>query len=104
MRSIGLDLAPAVKNGMLHLHAVPPTTFGLEMHLLTTHKLVKELNPRSVIMDSISNFTSIGSEVEIKGMLMRLIDLFKMRQITSLFTSLTTARPSSRPTARNCRR
>ncbi|HYW84237.1 MAG TPA: ATPase domain-containing protein, partial [Spirochaetia bacterium] len=58
--------------------------------LLAMHKLVKEFNPRSVIMDSISNFTTIGSEVEIKAMLMRLIDLFKMRQITSLFTSLTT--------------
>jgi circadian clock protein KaiC len=89
MRSIGVDLAPAVRSGMLHLQAVPPTSFGLEMHLLTTHKLVKELNPRSIILDSISNFTSIGSEVEIKGMLMRLTDLFKMRQITSLFTSLT---------------
>ena len=90
MRSIGIDLMPAVKSGMLHLQAVPPTTFGLEMHLLTTHKLVKDLNPRSVIMDSISNFSSIGSDVEIKGMLMRLIDLFKVRQITSMFTSLTT--------------
>jgi circadian clock protein KaiC len=90
MRSIGLDLAPAVQSGMLRLQAVPPTIFGLEMHLLAMHKLVKEFNPRSVIMDSISNFTTIGSEVEIKAMLMRLIDLFKMRQITSLFTSLTT--------------
>ena len=90
MRSIGLDLAPAVQSGMLRLQALPPTIFGLEMHLLAMHKLVKELNPRSVIMDSISNFTTIGSEVEIKAMLMRLIDLFKMRQITSLFTSLTT--------------
>jgi circadian clock protein KaiC len=90
MRSIGLDLAPAVQSGMLRLHAMPPTIFGLEMHLLAMHKLVKEFNPRGVIMDSISNFTTIGSEVEIKAMLMRLIDLFKMRQITSLFTSLTT--------------
>ncbi len=90
MRSIGVDLTPAVKSGMLRLRSVPPTSFGLEMHLLTTHKLVKELNPRSVIMDSISNFTSIGSEVEIKNMLMRLIDLFKMRQITSMFTSMIT--------------
>jgi circadian clock protein KaiC len=88
MRSIGLDLAPAVQSGMLRLQAVPPTIFGLEMHLLAMHKLVKEFNPRSVIMDPISNFS--GSEVEIKAMLMRLIDLFKMRQITSLFTSLTT--------------
>jgi circadian clock protein KaiC len=90
MRSIGLELAPAVKSEILLFHAVPPTVFGLEMHLLTVHKLVRDFKPRNVIMDSISNFVTIGSEVEIRSMLMRLIHLFKMRQITSLFTSLTT--------------
>ncbi|HUX49868.1 MAG TPA: circadian clock protein KaiC [Spirochaetia bacterium] len=88
MRSIGVDLMPAVKRGLLYLIAAPPTTFGLEMHLLTTHNLVRELNPRTVIMDSISNFNSVGNDIEIKGMLMRMVDLFKMRQITSMFTGL----------------
>ena len=90
MSSIGLDLAPAVRSGMLRLQADPPTIFGLEMHLLTMHKLVKEFKPRNVILDSISNFTTIGSEIEIEVMPMRLINLFKTQQITSLFTSLTT--------------
>ncbi len=89
MRSIGIDLAPAVKSGMLHLHAGRPTTFGLEMHLVAMHKRVNEFKPRTVILDPISNFLAIGTAGEIKAMLTRLTDFFKMRQITSLFISLT---------------
>jgi circadian clock protein KaiC len=90
MRSIGVDLAPAVQSGMLRLHADRPTTFTLETHLVAMHKQVNEFKPRTVVIDPISNFMAIGSEVEIKSMLTRLIDYFKMQQITALFTCLTT--------------
>jgi circadian clock protein KaiC len=89
MRSIGIDLEPAVQRGMLLIHAERPTVCGLEMHLVTIHKLVKQLKPQVVIIDPVSNFASLGSEAEITAMLTRLIDFFKMQQITALFTSLT---------------
>lgn len=89
MRSIGVDLAPLMRDGLLRVHAARPTVFGLEMHLVVMHKLVNEFKPRSVIVDPISNFLPIGSEFEIKAMLTRLIDFFKNARITSLFTSLT---------------
>ena len=88
MRSIGIDLAPAVKGGRLRLEAMPPTAFGLEMHLVAMHKAVNEFGPDSVILDPISNFSSVGSDLEIKTMLMRLVGFLKSRQITSLFTYL----------------
>lgn len=89
MRSIGIDLEPAVRNGMLRLHAERPTMFGLEMHLLTIHRLVNQFKPRVVIIDPITNFTSLGNHLEINAMLTRLVDFFKAQQITALFTSLT---------------
>lgn len=89
MRSIGLDLAPAVRRGTLRFHAERPTMFGLEKHLVTIHKLVNELEPRVVILDPLTNFTALGTDAEIKSMLVRLIDFFKTRQITAFFTSLT---------------
>jgi circadian clock protein KaiC len=98
MRSIGIDLAPAVKSGLLRLHADRPTVFGLEMHLVAMHKLVNEFEPRVVIIDPISNFAAVGSEVEIKAMLTRLVDFCKMRQITLLFTSLTSGGNSEETT------
>jgi len=88
MRSIGIDLARPVQQELLHFHAERPTMSGLEMHLVTMHKLVQEFQPRVVIIDPITNFTALGSVLEIKAMLTRLIDYFKQQQITALFTSL----------------
>jgi len=89
MRSIGVDLEPAARRGTLRFHAERPTICGLEMHLVTIHKLVNQFKPRVIILDPITNFAALGSETEIKAMLVRLIDFFKMQQITALFTSLT---------------
>jgi len=93
MRSIGMDLEPLVRRGTLRFHAERPTTYGLERHLVTIHKLVDEFKPQAVVIDPISNFATLGSEAEIKVMLTRLIDFFKMQNITALFTSLTEGVP-----------
>jgi circadian clock protein KaiC len=89
MRSIGIDLEPAARRGTLRFHAERPTMFGLEMHLVTMHKLVNQFTPRVVVIDPVTNFAALGSEAEINAMLTRLIDFFKVQQITALFTSLT---------------
>ena len=89
MRSLGLDLAPWLKKGILRFHATRPTAYGLEMHLATLHKLANEFHPRVVIVDPITTFLNAGTSVEAESMLMRLIDFLKARQITALFTSLT---------------
>jgi circadian clock protein KaiC len=89
MRSIGLDLHPWLKKGLLVVHATRPTAHGLEMHLVTVHKMVKEIEPRVVIVDPITTFTSTGTTAEAETMLVRLIDFLKAQQITALFTSLT---------------
>lgn len=90
MRSIGLDLEPAVKGDLLRFYAERPSGAGLEMHLLNVHRQVMEFKPRIVVMDSISNFTALGNQQEVKAMMTRLIDFFKMQQVTTLFTTLTT--------------
>jgi len=89
MRSIGIDLEPAARRGTVRFHAVRPTICGLEMHLVTIHKLASQFEPSVVIIDPVTNFASIGSDAEVKAMLTRLIDFFKLQQITTLFTSLT---------------
>jgi circadian clock protein KaiC len=89
MRSIGIDLEPAVRSGTLRFHAERPSVFGLEMHLVTIHKLVSQFRPRVVVIDPVTDFAALGSGAEIKAMLTRLVDFLKMQQITALFTSLT---------------
>jgi len=89
MGTIGLDLAPHVKKGMLRIHASRPTLYGLEMHLVQVHKMVSEFEPRAVIVDPISNFVSTGTSRDAQAMLLRLVDFLKERQITAFFTHLT---------------
>jgi circadian clock protein KaiC len=40
-------------------------------------------------VDPVTNMIAVGSDLEVKAMLARLIDFMKVRQITALFTSLT---------------
>ena len=87
MRSTGLNLEPWVRKGLLELHAARPTLSGLEFHLATMHREVLKHNPSVVVVDPVSSFTG-GTLDEVNGMLMRLIDFLKGRNITSLFTHL----------------
>ena len=89
MRSIGVDLEPWVKRDLLRFYASRPGTFGLEKHLVTIHDMTTAFDPKVVVIDPITNFASVGSYAEVKSMVTRLIDLFKSRQITAMFTSLT---------------
>jgi circadian clock protein KaiC len=91
MRSIGLDLDHWMHKGLLHFHASRPTLHGVELHLLTIHKLVKQIEPTIVIIDPISNFIAAGTHADTQAMLLRLIDFLKSRQVTALFTNLTSA-------------
>ena len=88
MRSIGLDLEPPIKKGYLQIHSSRPSLNGLELHLLTLRKMIKEFKPSTVIIDPISNLISVGSEYEVRSMLVRLIDMLKFNNITAMFTSL----------------
>jgi len=89
MRSIGINLEPWVKKGLLKFHASRPTFCGLEMHLVQIHNLVSSFNPSIVIFDPITNMISIGTENTVKSMLTRLLDYLKMKKlVTTLFTNL----------------
>jgi len=88
MRSVGVDLAPHAKKGVLRVHASRPTLLGLEAHLVQIHKMIEEFDPRIVILDPISNLMSAGTTLDAQAMLLRLIDYLKSRNITAFFTHL----------------
>ncbi len=89
MRSIGIDLEPFRKKGLLLFHAMRPTFTGLEMHLSTILKITGDFKPRAVIIDPLNGFTSIENSAEVKSLSMRIIDYLKLNQITGFFTTLT---------------
>lgn len=86
--TIGIDLRPFIDSKLLMIHASRPTLHGLEMHLLVVNKLLAEFRPKTVIVDPISSLVSVGSPLEVKAMLVRLIDTLKIRNINALFTCL----------------
>jgi circadian clock protein KaiC len=89
MRSIGIDLAHWVEQGLLRIQAARPTLYGLERHLVKIHKLVTEFRPDAVIIDQISDLSTAGSSGETRSMLLRLIDFLKGQGVTVFMTCLT---------------
>ena len=89
MRSIGLNLAPWVDQGLLRFHSSRPSLHGLEMHLVSMHKLIDDFKPTIVVVDPISDLTAVGSGSEANSMLTRLIDYLKSNQITAMFSGMT---------------
>lgn len=91
MRSIGIDLEKYVRKGLLKFQNARPSAWGLEIHLALIHKAIDTFEPSVVVVDPITNFLAVGDRTETKSMLTRLIDFLKMRQITGMFTSLTSS-------------
>ena len=87
--SIDLDLQPFADKGLLHFNNVRPSNLGIEAHLASMLHIVKRTNPNVVAIDPISNFLSSADQGGVKSMLIRLVDFLKMRQITTMFTHLT---------------
>jgi circadian clock protein KaiC len=89
MRSIGIDLEPWVRKGLLHFHAARPTYAGIEEVLLVTHKHIANFQPSVVVIDPMTNLLTVSTLNEVRSMLTRLVDFLKTQAITAVFTSLT---------------
>jgi circadian clock protein KaiC len=89
MGSIGIDLAPWIPKGPLRIHAIRPSLYGLEMHLTTMYREIRDFLPDLVIIDPVTNFLRAGTALDAEAMLTRVIDFLKSRGATGVFTSLT---------------
>ncbi len=88
MRSIGLDLQPAIDAGLLKTVAARPTFYSLEAHLAVMLREVEKFRPSLVVLDPISAFMDMGDQLEVQSMLLRMIDYLKSHGITGVFTHL----------------
>ncbi|MEA3056377.1 MAG: circadian clock protein KaiC [Actinomycetota bacterium] len=98
MTSVGLNLARWVKQKRLHIVSSRPTQSGLEAHLTSLYKEVEAHRPDVVVLDPITDFTAVGTSLDVKAMLMRTVDYLKNREITAVFTSLMHDRTVDDPT------
>jgi circadian clock protein KaiC len=98
MASVGLDLGRWVDAGLLRIHASRPTQLGLERHLTAVYQQVEAHQPDVVVIDPITDFTSLGTSTDVKVLLMRIVDYLKTREVTAVFTSLLHERGAEDPT------
>ncbi|MFO0609978.1 MAG: circadian clock protein KaiC [Polyangiales bacterium] len=89
MRSIGLDLEPWLRAGLLRFVAARPTRYGIEMHLAVIHRQVASFDPSLVVIDPISGFSVTSATSDVTSMLTRLMDFLKGRGTTALLVDLT---------------
>jgi circadian clock protein KaiC len=88
MRSIGIDLQPAIDKGLLSLASVRATTHGLEMHLTRIMHQVQDLKPDVIVVDPLSALEGGGSLAQANTMVLRLVDHLKMAGATALYLSV----------------
>jgi circadian clock protein KaiC len=61
-------------------------------------QLVDDFKPHVVVIDPVSCFEQAGAAADALAMLMRMVDMMKIRGITALFTSLTSVEPGAERT------
>lgn len=88
MRSIGVDLEPWAQKGLLKFHAARVSEQGLERHLLLMQREINKFKPQLVVVDAVTDFTSLGGTLEVRQMVLRILDFLKTKEITSLCTSM----------------
>ncbi|MBD2464771.1 circadian clock protein KaiC [Oscillatoria sp. FACHB-1407] len=91
MRSVNLDLEPYIQKGLLHIEALRPTVYSLELHLVQIHRWLNTVQPSTMIIDPISNLILTGTLLQARSFFIRLIDYLKSQQITVLMTNLIAA-------------
>ena len=88
MRSIGIDLQPAIDKGLLSIVSVRATTHGLEMHLTRMMHQVQDQKPDVIVVDPLSALEGGGSLAQANTMVLRLVDHLKMAGATTLYLSV----------------
>src|SRR5579871_237514 len=91
MRSIGLNLDQWTKKKLLQFHSSRATFYGLEMHLAIIHKIVRDFQPKVVVLDPVGSLIQAGNRRDAHTMMIRLIDFLKQRGVTAFLTNLTSA-------------
>ncbi len=88
MKSIGIDLSRWEKKGLLRFSAARPSEQGLEKHLVSVERSTDDFKPALVIVDALTDFLTLGSELEVRQMVLRLVDFLKAKSVSAMFTSM----------------
>jgi circadian clock protein KaiC len=88
LQSVNIDLQPQVDNGRLRIHAMRTEARSAEEHLIQLKLLIAEHKPTFLALDPLSALEKTGGQLAAKHASVRLIDLAKAANITTVCTSL----------------
>lgn len=88
LKSVGIDLAPWMKKGLLRFHCERVTATGLEMHVARAAEVVRAFRPRVAVVDPISAFDAVAEPREAKNMATLLSDVMRDAGVTTMMTHL----------------
>lgn len=91
MSSVGIELKPHLKSGVLRMHSVRTEAVGAEEHLLGLKTLIREHRPRCLVIDPLSAIGKSGGADAASMVASRLIGAAKDAGITLVVTALTEA-------------
>ena len=96
MKPLGFDLDHYEKEGLIKIVSTRPTLFGLETHLVSIYRDLKDFDPELVVFDPVTDLIQVGTKFEVRSMLLRIIDFLKNKLVTIIFTSLISSRDYER--------
>jgi circadian clock protein KaiC len=86
--SIGIQLGPLIAAGTLHVHSLRAGTESPEAHVARIRALVRETQPRNLVIDPLSALAHRGYVEDTDGAVLQVLDLAKHAGITVVSTSL----------------
>lgn len=88
LTSVGIQLAPYVKSGLLKLYSSRTESIAAEDQLLKLRALIREHKPRCLVIDPLSALAKSGGLSAARAVANRFIYLAKEQEITVLVTSI----------------
>jgi len=88
LSSVGIQLKPHVKSGLLRMYSARTETISAEDHLLKIRGLVREHRPRCMVIDPLTAIAKAGDLSAARAVANRLIYMIKDEQVTVVITAL----------------
>jgi circadian clock protein KaiC len=88
LSSVGIQLKPHVKSGLLRMYSARTEGISAEAHLLKLRALIREYRPRCVVIDPLTAIAKAGDLGAARAVANRLIYMIKDEGITLFVTAL----------------
>lgn len=85
----GVDFRALEEQGLLTVICAYPESHGLEDHLILMKKLIEQLRPTRVAVDSLSALERVGSNKGYREFVVSLTSFIKQHEIAGMFTATT---------------